>query len=122
MINVGWYENRQDVIYMRFEPGWRWEELKAAIQQADDMIVSRDYTVHLLIDVRQAGSIPRDLRQMVSELMASGSARANEGHKVVIGASRLLKTAYQGLHRLYGMHERPLLFADTPAEAEKLTR
>lgn len=122
MIDVEWYTNRQDVIYMRFQMGWRWEHLKAAIQQVDQLIISRIEPIHLFIDVRQAGSIPRDLRQMVSELLASGSARPNEGHKVVIGANHLLKAAYQGLNRLHGMQKRPLLFADTLEEAEKLTR
>ena len=52
-IHTTWHD--QDVIALRFERGWTWGDLRAAIKQADSMIISREQPVHLLIDIRQAG-------------------------------------------------------------------
>lgn len=117
-IHTTWHD--QDVIALRFERGWTWDDLRAAIKQADTMIISREHPVHLLIDIRQAGGLPRDFMRVAGELLSEGSARANEGHKVVIGAGRLIRAAYHGLRSVYPVDERPLLFAADTDEALRL--
>ncbi len=109
-----------DVIHIQFRRGWHWDDLRAAIMQADAHIVDKPHAVHLIIDLREAGGIPRDFMQIAGELFAQGEARPNEGLKVVLGAGALMRAAYSGLRRVYALHDRPILFANDLADAQRM--
>lgn len=111
-----------DVLHIEFQRGWRWDDLRSVIAQADSYIVSQPQNVHVVIDLRNAGGIPRDFMQVAGELFAQGDARPNEGFKVVVGAGTLMRTAYHGLRRVYALHDRPILFARDVPEALEIIR
>ena len=46
-----------NTIQLTFEPDWTWDHLNTAIAEADALIISVDYPVHLIIDIRNAGGI-----------------------------------------------------------------
>ena len=119
-ILVNW--ESANTIQLEFEPGWTWDQLNAAIVEADAMITSVDYPVHLLIDIRNAGGLPGDFLTRAKDIFAQGEARANEGQRIVIGAGRLLRMAYGSLVAVYGQQlaERPFLFANDLEEAQRL--
>lgn len=121
-IEVNWANNTRSAIHLTFERGWTRESLNQAIEQADAMIVSADHTVHLIIDIRNSGGIPRDFITVAGDLFAQGEARTNEGQRVVVGAGMMMRTAYKGLRNVYGTHlnNRPFLFASSLEEAEQL--
>ena len=121
-IIVAWGDSAQTSLLLRFQHGWTWTDLKQAGEQADSMIVSQPHTVHLIIDLRQAGGLPRDFLSAANELFARGEARSNEGLRIVVGAGLLLRTAYQSLMALYGrqLENRPFLFASSLDEAQTL--
>ena len=85
-----------------------------AIEQADQLITSENHTVHLVIDIHDAGGIPGDFISRAGELFAQGGARSNEGQKIVVGAGTLMRMAYKGFLKVYGskLEGRPFIFAD----------
>lgn len=123
-ITVDWDNENRTIIRFQFQRGWTWDNLRAAIGQADDLITSVDHPVNLVIDIREAGAIPADFMSGATDIFASGEARANEGVKVVVGAGRLVRMAYDALRRLYGskLEGRPFLFASSLEEAYKLLK
>ena len=113
-INVGWDNNDHKIVRIVFQQGWTWHDLRQAIHQADQLIVSEAHTVNLVIDIHDAGGIPGDFITRAGELFAQGDARSNEGQKVVIGAGALIRMAYKGFLKVYGskLEGRPFTFAD----------
>ncbi len=111
-----------DTIQFIFEPNWTWDQLHAAIEKADVLILSVEHPVHLIIDIRQSGGLPRDFMSRAKDIFAQGEARANEGQRIVIGAGRWLRLAYSSLVTVYGQElaQRPFLFANDLDEAQRL--
>jgi len=121
-INVGWANEEQTIIHLELQRGWKWNDLYGAIQQADDLITSVPHTVHLLIDIRNAGGLPADFMRVAGDIFSKGSARPNEGRKVVIGAGALIRMAYTTFISTFGsqMKDRAFLFASSLDEAQAL--
>ena len=120
-IHVQWADDAHNIVHLTFERGWTWDDLKAAIHQADALIDSVEHTVHLIIDIRNGG-IPNNFLAAAGDIFAQGEARANEGKRVVIGAGMLIRAAYRSLQAVYGakLADRPFLFAGNMDEAQRL--
>lgn len=121
-INIQWANDQQNVIHLELQRGWKWHDLYTALDQVDDMITSVPHTVHLLIDIRKAGGIPADFMTVANDMFSKGSARANEGKKIVVGAGPLIRMAYSGFVSTFGsqLKNRPFLFASNMDEAEEM--
>ena len=121
-IDLNWTDNAQSIIQLTFQRGWTWDDLEQALDQADGMIGSVSHTVHLVIDIRHGGGIPRDFVTVAGDLFGQGQPRANEGQRVVVGAGMMMRAAYRGLLNLYGaqLQQRPFLFASNLEEAETM--
>ncbi len=121
-INVGWDGTDHRIVRIVFQRGWTWQDLHQAVYQADALITSEPHTVHLVIDIHDAGGIPGDFISRAGELFAQGEARSNEGQKIVIGAGTLIKIAYKGFLKVYGrkLEGRPFVFADNLDEARAM--
>jgi hypothetical protein len=121
-ITVEWANTEHSIVDIIFQRGWDWDMLTTAVEQADALITSVPHTVHLLIDIRQAGGLPGDFITRAGSLFAQGDARPNEGRKIVIGANGLIRMAYGAFLAVYStqMAGRPLEFAATPEAAQHL--
>ena len=121
-INVGWDNSDHRIVRIVFQRGWTWQDLRQAIHQADELINSEPHTVHLVIDIHDAGGLPGDFISRAGELFAQGEARSNEGQKIVIGAGTLIRMAYKGFLKVYGnkLEGRPFTFADNLDEARTM--
>jgi hypothetical protein len=121
-IAIQWHNPHRTAIHLELKRGWTWEELKDAIQEVDKMITSVEHAVHIIIDIRKAGSIPSDFMSMAGDIFASGDARSNEGKRVVIGAGSLIRIAYSGVLAIYGhkLASRPFHFASNLNEAYEM--
>lgn len=119
-ISVAW--STPSALLLQFQPGWTWQDLYAAIQQADTYIASANHTVHLIIDISRAGRIPGDFLRVAGDVFASGSPRANEGRRIVVGAGALIRAGYNTLARVYGgeLRARPFHFTNSLDEAHSL--
>jgi hypothetical protein len=123
-ISVEWANADYTVVQITFQRGWDWAMLTTAIEQADALITSVPHTVHLLIDIRQAGGLPGDFINRAGKLFDQGDARPNEGRKIIIGANGLIRLAYGAFLSVYGnqMAGRPLEFAADVEAAHHLLR
>ena len=121
-INVAWDNSDHRIVRIVFQRGWTWQDLHQAVHQADALIKSETHTVHLVIDIHDAGGIPGDFISRAGELFAQGEARSNEGQKIVIGAGGLIRMAYKGFLKVYGskLEGRPFVFADNLDAARAL--
>ncbi len=121
-IEVKWDNEIKTAIYLKFQRGWTWPDLRSSVEMADQLIVSVPHTVHLIIDIREAGGLPRDFMSAAGELFEQGAARSNEGKKIVVGAGALIRTAYKGFLAVYGsqMQGRPFTFAGSLEDARLL--
>jgi hypothetical protein len=121
-IHVDWADADRNCIHLKFTPGWTWDELRQAVQQADSLMASVGHTVHVMIDIRANGGLPGDFLNATRDILAQGEARPNEGQRVVIGAGMVMRAAYRSLLAVYGpqLATRPFLFASSPEDAQKL--
>lgn len=121
-VNVEWQNTEKTLIHIQLLAGWTWDNMRTALKQVDDMIVSVAHPVHLMIDLRQGGRVPSDFLAVAGDLLNQGQARPNEGEKVIVGANFLIKTAYRGFQSLYKtkLENRPIHFADSVEEAQQL--
>jgi len=112
-IQVEWANPEQTIIQLTLRRGWAWDDLYAAIREADQFITSVRHTVNMVIDIRDVGGLPRDFMRVAGDVFASGDARPNEGQKIVVGANPLIQMAYNGFQKVYGyrLRNRPFVFA-----------
>lgn len=87
-----WDDKQQTIVLLEFETSWTLDDLKQAVQEADALIGSVDHRVDLLIDIEDS-RMPSDFMGMARVLLAEGEARANEGRRVVVGASVMFRQA-----------------------------
>lgn len=122
-VAVDWVDARTRMLKLTFMPGWAWDDLYAALNQTDSLIAAAPHTVHVLIDIREAGRLPGDFMTVAGDLFAQGDPRPNEGYKIVLGAGRLMRVAYGAFLRVYGGRmegRRPLQFVDDLDAAHQL--
>lgn len=124
MIHTSWADPARTTIHLTFRRGWTLNDLRRAIMEADNMIASQPHDVHLIIDMRESGGLPRDFMSAAGDLFAAGEARDNEGQRVVIGAGALIRAAYRAVMGVYGtqLSKRPVLFAGSLEEAHQLLK
>jgi hypothetical protein len=115
MIDLRWADEAHTRIDISLRRGWNWNDLRQAVDAADTMIGSVSHTVNLLIDIREAGGLPKDFLQVAGDLLGGGDPRPNQGETRILGANWMLRAAYQTLLRLYGndMQKRTLRFVDS---------
>lgn len=122
-IEVKWDNETKTAVYLKLQRGWTWPDLRQAIEQADELITSVPHKVNLIIDIREAGGLPRDFMSAAGDIFAQGGeARSNEGKKIVVGAGALIRTAYKGFLAVYGsqLQGRPFTFAGSLEDARLL--
>lgn len=122
-IDTRWDNKKKTVILLEFESEWNWEELEAAVHQADQFIGSVEHFVDLIIDL-EGTAIPRDILTAAKTLLASGEARPNEGVRVVVGANGAIRTIYQTIQKTFNsaVEGREVLFAPNMRDARAIVR
>lgn len=120
-ILVRWDDTARTRVLIEFETSWSWIDLDQAIQQADVLIGSVTQSVDIIIDV-EGSSLPGDFLSAAKNLLANPAPRDNEGRRVVVGASGLIRTAYQTLQKTFGekLVGREVLFANDIPQARSL--
>lgn len=118
-----WDNKKKSIVLLEFESEWSWNELEEAVQKADSLIGSVEHFVDLIIDL-EGTSIPKDIVNAAKTLLASGSARPNEGARVVVGANGAMRTIYQTLQKSFGTtaEGREVLFAPSINDARAIIR
>jgi hypothetical protein len=123
-INVRWDNRDKTVVLMEFESEWAFADLESSIQSVDTYIGTVSHTVDVIIDV-EGTKIPKDYMSIVKALLApDAEARANEGRRVVVGASNLIRQGYQLIQKTFSnkLEGREMLFADDVEMARSILR
>jgi len=116
-----WDDRAQTRVLIEFESTWTWDELEQAIEVADQMIGSVSHQVDLMIDV-EGSTLPKDFLNAARNLLANPEGRPNEGSRVVIGANKVIRTAYGTLQKTFGekLVGREIVFAEDIPQARSL--
>jgi hypothetical protein len=120
-INTKWDDAKQTRVLMEFETSWTWAELDNALEAADKLILSVSHTVDIIIDL-EGTTIPKDFLNAAKKILANPEQRANEGSRVVVGASDWMRSAYQTIKGAFSkqLTGREVLFANDLSHARSM--
>jgi len=120
-----WDNSDKTAILLEFESEWSWENLQAALERADALLISVDHQVDIIIDM-EGSNVPKDFINAVRRLLhANGNeARSNEGNRIVVGASSAMRTVYTTVQKTFKgtFQGRELLFAADLDDARAILR
>ena len=116
-----WDNSSKNTVHVEFESEWSWDDLEAAIDKTDRLIASVPHHVDIIIDV-EGSSIPKDFMNAAKNLLANPEPRDNEGRRIVVGAGKMMRTAYSAVQKTFGekLVGRELLFADDLTQARAI--
>lgn len=98
-IQIAWDDERQDIIRVRVEGRWTWDDLEAALGDTIRMMDSVTHVVHFIIDIRGSHlNVGGALAQ--AQKAATPATHRNEGVKVVVGANRVARMLYGTYRKL----------------------
>lgn len=117
-IHTMWDNREQTVIRIEFETEWTVADLEAAVLAVDTLMTSVTHQVDVLIDIEGA-QLPKDFLNIAKTLLANPEPRANEGNRVVVGASALVRQGYALVKKTFArqLEGREVLFIDDLAAA-----
>lgn len=118
-----WDNTDKTVIRLEFETEWTWDELHDAIATTDEMIVSVDHTVDIIIDI-EGSQIPKDFMTAARSLLSNPVPRQNEGNRIIVGANKFIRSGYAAVKKTFGdrLVDRDLLFAHDLRDARSILR
>lgn len=115
-----WDANDKTRVLMEFETTWSWDELYEALEKTDNFLASVSHRVDVIIDL-EGSEIPKDYLKAAKLLLTDPEmgVRPNEGNRVVVGASKWMRTAYNTLQKTFSktLEGRAVLFANDLSHA-----
>lgn len=115
-----WDDNGKTRILMEFETSWTWDQLDTALETTDNLLVEVPHIVDIIIDL-EGSEIPKDYFKAAQKLLTAPNMdmRPNEGNRVVVGANKWMRTAYQTLAKTFPkqLDGREVLFANDLSHA-----
>ena len=119
-INTKWDDSGKTRVLMEFETTWTWEQLDDALEATDDVLADVSHIVDIIIDL-EGSDIPNDYLKAARKLLTAPNMdmRPNEGNRVVVGANKWMRTAYQTLAKTFSkqLDGREVLFANDLSHA-----
>lgn len=120
-IHLDWDDESNQIIQIRIEGRWTWDELENTLRQTIAMMDSVSHKVDFIIDVSRSHMLPGGATQ-AAQNVATPETHRNEGVKVIIGANTLIRLAYEAYRRInrsLGKNQE-FLFAKTQDDARAI--
>jgi len=116
-----WDDRNKTRVHVEFESQWTWDDLSEAIDSIDGFIASVPHNVDIIIDL-EGSSVPKDFMNAAKNLLANPEPRDNEGRRIVVGANKVIRTAYQAIQKTFGdrLNGREVLFANDLPQARAI--
>ena len=120
-IEVDWADSEQSILCYRFQRGWTWIDIFAALRQGSEMVASSDQRVDVIMDLSQANTVPNGA---ISQLRHSynNAKLSNLGVTVLVGTNVFWEKLIEVTNRLAGSiaEKWQLKFAANITEAHQL--
>ena len=119
-VNTRWLDEEHSILGYIFEATWTWEEMVAAIQQANAFMDTVSYPVDFIADTRGVGLIPSDVITNIRQLAISVPPHPNYGGiTVFVGTNTLIRTLMNMVSNIYRQLNQyhTFIFAATIEEA-----
>lgn len=116
-VSVRWYNEDKRALVLTFIVPWDWDEFAQVDQELEYGFGSVSHTVDLLADLRQAGSMPMDVIDLLADAYAD--ATPNIGRYIFLGADEQFKQQLEtaeSYYRVFGGHI-DYVFVDTMGQA-----
>jgi hypothetical protein len=97
-IATTWYNTEETIILVRHEPGWTWDEFRAAVRRNQTMIRTKSYPVHIICDMRGTqlpGGAFLNLRDLIKY------TTSYPGQHVVVVDNPSIQLIYNSFARAY---------------------
>ena len=114
MITVEWDNPEKTVLLMTFHPGWTWQDIYDASDEAYGFVDSVDHTVHILVDLSSVDNIAKGLN-IVRLKSVTDHIRPNTGKVVLYGAKTLFGNMAKTLITIFDLKK----VLDVAPDAEK---
>jgi len=115
-----WDDTNKTRVLIEFETSWSWDELDIALEATDNLLADVPHIVDIIIDL-EGSEIPKDYLKAAQKLLTHPNTdmRPNEGNRVVVGANKWMRTAYQTLAKTFSnqLNGREVLFANDLSHA-----
>lgn len=115
-----WDDTNKTRVLIEFETSWSWDELDTALEATDNLLAGVPHIVDIIIDL-EGSEIPKDYVKAAQKLLTHPNTdmRPNEGNRVVVGANKWMRTAYQTLAKTFSkqLNGREVLFANDLSHA-----
>jgi len=119
-INTRWDDSEKTRVLMEFETTWTWEQLYEELEKMDNFLAGVEHRVDIIIDL-EGSEIPKDYLKIAQLLLTNPEMgmRPNEGNRVVVGASKWMRTAYNTVQKTFSkqLDGRSVLFANDLSHA-----
>ena len=118
-VSVRWYNEDKRALVLTFVAPWGWDDFAQVDQDLEYGFSSVLHTVDLLADLRQAGSMPMDVVDLLADAYAD--ATPNIGRYIFLGADETFKQQLEtaeSYYRVFGGHI-DYVFVETMGQAHR---
>lgn len=119
-IEVSWDNGPHTIIRYDFFEQWTWEEMEAALIEANQMMATVPHTVDIIIDMSQGWRLPRGNLLVRGKRIMVTMPPDNMGLTVVTGGSAFAETIASALVRVYRRLGEKILFTSSLDDARRL--
>ncbi len=101
-VSTVWMDDEHFTLGYIFDGNWTWEEMRVAIQQANSLMDSVNYSVDFIADTRGVGLIPSDVITNIRQLVISVPPHPNYGGLTVfVGTNALVRNLMNMAGHIY---------------------
>jgi hypothetical protein len=101
-VSTQWLDDDQTVLGYIFEGNWTWDEMRAAIEQANAFMDTVTHQVDFIADTRNGGLIPSDVIANIRQFALSTPPHPNYGGiTVFVGSNALVRTLINMVVNIY---------------------
>lgn len=119
-VTTVWLDDGQSILGYVIEGNWTWDEMHAAVHQANALMDTISHQVDFIVDMRHGGLIPSDVFTNIRQLAVSVPPHPNYGGTTVfVEANTLVRTLMNMVSNIFRQLKQyhTFMFAVTIEEA-----
>jgi hypothetical protein len=99
IVDVNWYDDKEDIIYYQLTGAWKWEDFEKANQIGRKWMRQKPHYIGILIDLREMTVTPSLLISKVTHYI--NSRPENTGLGIFVTSSSFIAKVYEVVTRVY---------------------
>jgi hypothetical protein len=121
MIAIDWGDVNETFLVMSIKGSWTSKELIEIVAKTNDLVSSKPYPVHLLVDAHDAGNLPVDAMRLIPTLVRQRPS--NSGETIIITQNNIWQNMWNILQpAIRYLNKNDLRFVTNANDAYDLLR